>query len=1008
MELFQEKPAGLMKKFYILFSPLAVVLCCLNATLLSAQPLDAGKLTPPLLMEMEAAPDAYYRAYALLAGRLDPREMEAEFRRDKLPLQQRAYELITALRARAAATQPPLLARMERMEGIRKESLQPFWITSIIFFEGRRDAIAALSRDPAVARLGLNEQVEIEGIDGQACPSEPMENNAERGLQAIGAPQMWAMGYTGYGRRALIVDTGQDPGHPALNNQFLYHYRDIDEAWAGNSAPEDCDSHGSHVTGTIVGIDRVERDTIGVAFDGKWMGGIALGGGCSAGADIAGITSMFQWAIDPDGNPATIDDMPDVINNSWRSGSGFCDENGVFEVYDALYAAGIAVVFSAGNDGPGVSTITPPKFNNWDTVRLFSVGNLNGNISSFPIASSSSRGPSICGGEGSLLIKPEVSAPGSNVRSSVPGGYSNFSGTSMAAPHVSGAILLLKQAFPYLTGEELMLALYYTCADLGAPGEDNDYGMGLINVPAAYGYLLSRGHEPEQPATAPNDIILLRVEAPEKNCNLQVSPAALVENNGADTVYSIQFRYYLEGVGMPPAEQRWEGVLPPGGRETVRLQPLDAAAGEFELVAEVVAANEQADNRNLNNRLRRKARVIEKENIPAAIVGGVPVCRNGNALVKSLYEGEGAVKWYDAEAGGSLLGEGPALLAPVGSEPRTVYAQVTPVKKAGRPAIDEGGTAEFANTPAGLSFDAHERFILRSVKIYADQAGNRLLMLTDPEGNAFNKVVSVPERGAVRVELNLDIEPGEGYTLQLRAGKPLGFNTGGNAFPYEEPEVLTIKGSTEGPAFYYYFYDWEIEYDYYCGRTPVVVEPAHGEAPLAAFAASEQEVNLAEHSGEIAFFDGSDGAVAWLWDFGDGGLSTEPNPLHTYADTGSFRVTLTVVSEEGCSNSSEGVIVVIEDAVLVDDQAVASTEGQLSVYPNPAQDALFLSFELDRPARARYCLADLLGRPVLQGQAQLAKQQTISLSLAELPAGAYLLVADVDGNRLIRKVVKSR
>ena len=69
----------------------------------------------------------------------------------------------------------------------------------------------------------------------------------------------------------------------------------------------------------------------------------------------------------------------------------------------------------------------------------------------------------------------------------------------MAAPHVSGALLLLKEAFPNLSGEALMLALYYTCTDLGIPGEDNNYGMGVISLPAAYEYLIQRGHTPTPP-----------------------------------------------------------------------------------------------------------------------------------------------------------------------------------------------------------------------------------------------------------------------------------------------------------------------------------------------------------------------------------------------------------------------------------------------------------------------------------------------------------------------------
>ena len=145
------------------------------------------------------------------------------------------------------------------------------------------------------------------------------------------------------------------------------------------------------------------------------------------------------------------------------------------------------MVFSASNEGPDTLTIGDPPMENWDSVLMFSVGAINGNVPNLNIADFSSRGPTVCSGEGSLLIKPEVSAPGVAVRSALSGGeYGTLGGTSMAAPHVSGALLLLKEAFPYLPGVALMLALYYSCTDLGIPGEDNNYGMGGISLPAAY------------------------------------------------------------------------------------------------------------------------------------------------------------------------------------------------------------------------------------------------------------------------------------------------------------------------------------------------------------------------------------------------------------------------------------------------------------------------------------------------------------------------------------------
>ena len=225
---------------------------------------------------------------------------------------------------------------------------------------------------------------------------------------------------------------------------------------------------------------------IGMAPGAKWIGAKTIDqqGGSFLSDTIAG----FQWAVDPDGNPGTTDDVPDVINNSWGQAtgywSGYChaDWNTAIE---AAEAAGIVVVFAAGNEGPYGESLRSPANQILSSLTVFAVGAIEQNGTS--IASFSSRGPSDCDGS---TIKPEVVAVGDEVRSARPGNrYRTYSGTSMAAPHVSGAVLLLRDAFPNATPEEIKYALYITATDLGSAGEDNKFGRGRIDVLDAYDYL---------------------------------------------------------------------------------------------------------------------------------------------------------------------------------------------------------------------------------------------------------------------------------------------------------------------------------------------------------------------------------------------------------------------------------------------------------------------------------------------------------------------------------------
>jgi hypothetical protein len=324
----------------------------------------------------------------------------------------------------------------------------------------------------------------------------------------------------------MNIDSGVDETHPAIS----YKWRGTEVPWYhawldadGSNNPSWCSDHGTHTMGTMCGRAPGTGDTIGVAPDAKW---IAAKRGCSGNYEFFAITAM-QWALNPDSNVNT-PDQPDAINCSWQIFNLANECTGTYvTAFNTMEAAGVAMVFAAGNNGPGTQTITSPSNINTNLVNNFCVGAVDGSSPSFTIASFSSRGPSKCTSTGSLLIKPEVSAPGVNVRSSVlNGNYGLSSGTSMAAPHVSGSVAVLRQFAPNLKGSQILMGLYMSAIDLGTAGEDNTYGRGLIDVYAAM-VLLGPQIQHTKLNDTPNTAGPYRVRA-------VITPSAIT-NSGIDT-----------------------------------------------------------------------------------------------------------------------------------------------------------------------------------------------------------------------------------------------------------------------------------------------------------------------------------------------------------------------------------------------------------------------------------------------------------------------------------------
>lgn len=938
-----------------------------------------------------------------LAGDFDIRAFDKDMYRKQVSLEDRTRLVINKLQSEAIEKQPGVIAWLRLLPGVDLNQMENYWADNLIFFEATSDAIVQMSLNSAIdfidfnAELAWDEPVKMEPIDNDNTRTASPGGH-EPGHDAIGAPTMWSMGYTGRGRLAMGIDTGVDPSHPALGYKWQGNFKPANQSWfdfGGTYAnAQDCGSsyHGSHTMGTMVGLDPATNDTIGVAFGARWIASPGICSGNSTSARIA----AFQWSMNPDGDVNTTADMPDAICNSWFDPNTTNQCNGLYmQTLDAVEAVGIAVVFSAGNSGPSNSTITLPKNINNDTTSVFCVGSTE-KTAPYNISNFSSRGPSTCGGSGALLIKPEVSAPGASVRSSVSNqGYSNYSGTSMAAPHVCGAILLLKEAFPYLTGRQLKMALYMSASDLGIAGEDNDYGMGIINVPAAYNYLLNQGNVP---AAYDRDAAPVAINSPvATNCDNDIDPEIVIQNDGNAALTSLTIEYRFFPSALTPFN--WTGNIAPGGSATVTLPTVNLPDGNYNFEVYTSNPNGSADERPYNDCYFMDFTIQGS----AIVTGDTLLACPGSATLSATNPPLGGnVHWYDASTGGNQLATGVSNVFSVGAT-TTYFAELIYNEAAGPLNNSIGSGGNFTNDTRFLLFDAYRPFKLKTVIVYADGAGNRNIQLRNSQGTVLDQTtVNIPN-GVQLVSLDFDVPVGTDHELAINGTVDLYRNNGGVSYPYTVPGVMSITRSNAGTPlnFYYFFYDWKIEYASDCGRTPVTVTVT-GAGSAAAISQSATQVDLAV-SGTVNFTDNSSpAATSWFWDFGDGNTSTMQNPSHTYTAVGNYTVTFIANPGSSCSDTTTSAVEVIDNTVAIDDLQ----NQQLDVYPNPNDGWINIRLVQDIASPVQFSLYNALGEQVAVMDLEAGADLHATMDLSNLSSGTYFLRVQSDAIQQVRRVIK--
>jgi subtilisin family serine protease len=426
------------------------------------------------------------------------------------------------LRRTAERSQAPLI---QWLKG-RGVPYRSFFIANTLLVTGDRELALALAARGDVARLAGNPVIRNFPAPGSG-PAGVSPDNARRespsaapqlpaavdwNISRTHAPDLWALGYRGQG----IVVGGQDTGyrwtHSFIKGKYRgwngssadhnYNWHDAIHAPGGSAAcpadsPAPCDDygHGTHTMGSVLGDDGAGNQ-VGMAPQAKWIGcrDMDVGNG-----KPSTYLECFQFFLAPtrlDGSGANPGKAPDLTTNSWS-----CPPAEGCTVWDILKtavdnqkAAGIMTLAAAQNAGPNCGTVADPP---GIYGSAYSVGatDINDTLAGF-----SSRGPAA----GSALMKPEICAPGVNIRSawnSSDSATTFLSGTSMATPQVAGGVALLWSALACFKNQPDLTAtlLNATARRLGASnppelcggdyvnGPNNSWGSGLLDVGAALG-----------------------------------------------------------------------------------------------------------------------------------------------------------------------------------------------------------------------------------------------------------------------------------------------------------------------------------------------------------------------------------------------------------------------------------------------------------------------------------------------------------------------------------------
>ena len=301
------------------------------------------------------------------------------------------------------------------------------------------------------------------------------EYRATVGAVSMNALAAYNQGATGAGINVAVIDTGIDTSSAEFGTRISSFSQNV----GGGSAVQDQSGHGTAVSFTIAG-RRNGTGTQGVAYDATIVALRADTPGSCEGEGGSGCG--FRDAAIARGIDVAVAAGARVINMSLSNSAAF--GSNVLASISRATAAGIVIVLSAGNHGNGDPSVaanpeaSAQVANNAAVARGLVI--VAGSVGASDGISATSNRAGNTAGNYLTAVGESVQAPGKN------GEVFLWSGTSFAAPQISAAVALLAQAFPNLTGKQIVDLLYATARDAGDAGVDAVYGRGILDLTRAF------------------------------------------------------------------------------------------------------------------------------------------------------------------------------------------------------------------------------------------------------------------------------------------------------------------------------------------------------------------------------------------------------------------------------------------------------------------------------------------------------------------------------------------